>query len=148
MDIEAQEIEQKKQQELLERAKKIPPYDEWLLDNIETILHMKKLLRNKLPEHMGLETDLGECVAWYERATSLLADANAYLDIAEDSRMEPKTKYITDLDRETKLKSKCALERKIRDKIEGIVNAFDKRISLGQSILKYAGQTKPYLQEG
>jgi len=131
--------------ELTEELKNIvepEPFEAWLLDSLEDILFVKDLLKNKIdkasPENV--KETAAEADSWYARMTELLADANYYLDREEHENLIPKSKEFTDYDREIKLAYKCAIQRSIRDKVEGLVNGLQQRISLCQSFLSFEKQ--------
>lgn len=122
----------------LDSMNTIPDFEPWLLDNLEDILHVQRnILKHRLSkEPAGVVEDAKDAEAWYARMADLLADANAILDKAETDNLMPKSKEYTDYDREVKLAGLCAIQRSVRDKILGLVNGLEKRVSLAQSIMK------------
>jgi len=117
------------------------PFEAWLLDNLQDILYVKKLLSETIKNDPEIikESALNS-EGWYGRMTELLADANKYLDIAESDNLISKSKELTDMDRQIKLAYKCAIQRSIRDKIEGLTKSLEQRISLCQSLISYEKQ--------
>jgi DNA polymerase III delta prime subunit len=131
--------------ELTEELKNITEpveFEQWLLNSLEDILFVKKILKTKIdksnPEN--IKESATEAEGWYGRMTEMLADANKYLDMAENDNIVPKSKEVTDYDRTIKLAYSVAIQRSIRDKVEGLVNGIQQRISLCQSLISYEKQ--------
>lgn len=69
------------------------------------------------------------------RVGKLLADANSFLDLAERKFLKPK-RDLTELDREKSLAAEVAVYRRVRDVLENYDDKIERRINLGQSLLK------------
>ncbi len=81
---------------------------------------------------------LAEVERFNTKAKSMEAWANSHLDLAERARLVPydRSSY-TDTDRQIELASACSRERRFRDVVRGLVEGIERRISLGQSMLKF-----------
>ena len=69
----------------------------------------------------------------------ILAFADSYLDLAESEalkKLPPRSKELTDLDRETRVAAAVSTERRFRDVVKGICESIDTRISYVQTRLR------------
>ncbi len=116
----------------------IKDFKDWLIEDVGQLSTVKAFLRTPLSDNpTALQKQLASIEAWYGRATTLLADANSYLDnaiaiellkIKQDDYVSLERKAITD--------KAVSGERRIRDIVQGYVEAIKQRISLGQSLLR------------
>jgi len=83
-----------------------------------------------------LEDQVKRIASHYGRLTTILADAESYLDLAQREYLRPKGTG-TDLDRTTQQVADCALFRKFRNRVQGLTKTVEMLVSLGQSILKF-----------
>ena len=120
----------------------ILPFTEYFSKHIETIKTIQSLMETVLsgvPEI--LVQQLAEAERYHTKARSILAWGNSYLDLAERERLVPYDRgSYTDTDRQTELAAAVNRERRFRDIVEGLVDGIDRRISLGQSLLKFHEQ--------
>ena len=88
-----------------------------------------------------LVRQLTEAEKFGTRAKNMEAFADSYLDLAERERLVPhdRSSY-TDIDRGVELAAAVSRERRFRDICTGLVAGIDRRISLGQSLLRYHEQ--------
>lgn len=125
----------------------LQPFEGWLTFTLPFLTLVKETGIEKLSDEPGfLLSQLVKIEAYFAHLQYLLAEANAYLDVAEAERLVPKEPGITDIDREKQLAAAVVEERLVRDKIEGQCEFVKQRINLGQSILKYyqmLGLTSP-----
>jgi hypothetical protein len=112
-------------------------------ESIQTeMVHVNELLREDLgDEPEKLIADLEAVEVWGARVGTLLAMANSWLDRAKMALLPPRTSEKTENDRRVGMDAAVAPIRMVRDVLESLSSAIDTRISLGQSILKYYGQT-------
>jgi hypothetical protein len=109
----------------------------WLDDNLCEIEQVYEFLGTRLSDNpVELNNQLAEVEAWHARMTSLLADANSFLDLAERAALEPRSKEYTDLDRSVRHAAAVVNERRLRDKLEGLCSAIETRLTLGMSMMK------------
>ncbi len=103
----------------------------------DEILRVQTFMAKPLSDNPAiLNEQVRQAEAWYGRMTTLLAWANSYLKLAEEDKLVPKGKDVTDLDREKTLAAAVAEERRFRDVIEGLAESIDKRVSLVQSMMR------------
>lgn len=120
-------------------AAKVPPFSDYFERHIETIKTIQAMMETKLSKEPGvLVEQLAEVERFFTKTKSMEAWAGSYLDLAERERLVPydRTSY-TDTDRQTELASACSRERRFRDVVRGLSEGIERRISLGQSLLKY-----------
>lgn len=128
------------------------PFEGWLLDNISDILHVQRevlsgpLSKGNNPEEM--KEAAMDAEGWFSRMTTLLAEANAHLDVAEKTNKSEKVKGETDFDRQIDLASRCAVQRKLRDIVKGLCDGIEQRISLAQTLISYEKQSIYGSKEG
>ena len=79
---------------------------------------------------------LREVEAWFGWTNKVLADANAYLDVAEQVGLPPRGSG-TDLDRETAQTAAVAHQRAFRNRLDGLAKAINTRLMLGMALLKH-----------
>lgn len=114
------------------------PFEAYLLRHVEIIKRIQSLMEVKLSENPNvLIGQLTEAERWRTRAKSMEAWGNSYLDLAERRLLVPPDRgSYTDTDRQVHLAAACNRERRFRDVCSGLVEGIDRRVSLGQSILK------------
>lgn len=118
---------------------KVPPFSDYFERHIETIKVIQAAMETKLSkEPMVLAEQLAEVERFFTKTKSMEAWADSYLDLAERERLVPydRTSY-TDTDRQIELASACSRERRFRDVVRGLSEGIERRISLGQSLLKF-----------
>lgn len=116
---------------------KLSGLDAWLGDNVVEVETVYGLLSEKLSDNpVELNEQLAKAEAWHARMTSLLADANTFLDLAEQAALAGRQEKLTDLDRKVNLAATVAQERRLRDKLDGICKSIDTRLMLGMSMVK------------
>src|SRR5258708_5491614 len=119
----------------------------WISDVTIEVEKVQEILSEKLSDNpLVLYQQLSQVEAWHGRMTSLLADANAYLDRAEFKALMPMSKELTDLDREVNRANAVVNERRIRDIIEGLCKSIDTRLMLGMSLRKQSQAEKSRFQ--
>lgn len=110
---------------------------EWRSGVTRDISHVQGLLMDELSDNPNeLVRQLAEIEAWHGRMTTLLATATTYLDLAEQAALMGRDEDWTDLDRKIELKARTALERFVRDEIDGLVESIRTRLILGMSLNK------------
>ncbi len=120
-------------------SNQVPPFADYFERHIETIKTIQALMETKLSDDPGILTgQLTDAEKFFTKAKSMEAWAGSYLDLAERQRLVPydRSSY-TDTDRQVELASACARERRFRDVVRGLSEGIERRISLGQSLLKY-----------
>lgn len=118
---------------------KVPPFSEYFDRHIETIKVIQAMMETKLSKDgFTLLDQLFEIERFFTKTKSMEAWANGYLDLAERERLVPydRTSY-TDTDRQIELASACSRERRFRDVVSGLPQGIERRISLGQSALRF-----------
>ena len=112
-------------------------FEDWEKAHTDEVGEMKKVLSEPLSDDGEiLWGQLRDIEKFYGRCQFLLAVADAYLDIAEAERI-PKSKVMTSLEKQVDIKASCVPERTFRDYVKGILSAIEKRLSLGQSRMRY-----------
>lgn len=117
----------------------VPPFASYFDAHHERIKTIQSIMETKLSSSPAtLAAQLAEAERYHTKARSMLAWANSYLDLAERERLVPYDRgSYTDTDRNIELAAACSRERRFRDVVEGLVEGIDRRISLGQSLLRY-----------
>ena len=104
----------------------------------EGINEMNTLLQIPLSDEPTiLIKQINKIEGYFSYANYLYAYSEKFLSIAQSERLLLKCKDLSELDRKVKLAEMVSSETKFRDIIEGIVNAINKRISWGQSVLSF-----------
>ena len=118
---------------------KVPPFADYFDRHIETIKTIQGLMETKLSSDMGiLASQLADVECFFTKTKSMEAWAASYLDLAERERLVPYDRgSYTDTDRQIELASACSRERRFRDVVRGLCEGIERRISLGQSLLKF-----------
>lgn len=123
------------------------PFAVWIEDVAIEVEKVQEILSQRLSDNPHtLYEQLANAEAWHGRMTSLLADANAYLDRAEFKALIPRSEKITDVDRKINQANAVVNERRIRDIIEGLCKAIDTRLMLGMSLRKQSQGEKSGFQ--
>lgn len=73
---------------------------------------------------------------YYARAGFLLAEAESAYEKAKLKNLVPKSRELTDIDRQIRLDAAVSKEREWRDKLEVLLKAIEHRRSLGQTLIK------------
>lgn len=115
----------------------LPPIEEWLGSNLCEVEAVQIMLRAPLSDNPRvLVEQLTQAEAWYGRVMTLLADANAYLDLAEYEHLTKIDRSLTVLERQTVLRALVVRERRLRDVLEGMGEALKNRGILGMSLMR------------
>lgn len=113
-------------------------FNDWLKANQKEVDQVFKILSQKLSdEPEALIGDLENADTWNARMGYLLAEANSFVDNALYYYREDKKEGFTEFDRKIILDGKVAYFRKIRDRIEALLNGIKQRLVLGSSLLGY-----------
>ena len=130
----------------MQTIKTLPGFEQWLEANLMEIETVQEMLSDKLSDNPALLCEsLARAEAWNARISSLLADANAFLDLAERAALSDRNDDWTDLDRRVNLKATVVNERRMRDIIAGIGEALKNRLILGMSLRKQsAGERQEF----
>ena len=113
-------------------------FEEFLEQHQEGINEINTLLQVSLnDEPTVLIKQINKIEGYFSYANYLYAYSEKFLSIAQGHRLLPKCKDLSELDRKIKLEEMTVSEKKFRDIMEGIVNAINKRISWGQSVLSF-----------
>lgn len=117
--------------------KPLPGFEAWLEENQMEIEQVQELLSDKMSDNPAVLYDqLVKIEAWHSRMTSLLADANAYLDLAERAALTQRSERETDLDRKVRQTAAVVNERRLRDILDGVCESIRTRLMLGMSLRK------------
>lgn len=112
-------------------------FEAFVLQHAPEITKVQRLLSVPLSDNPAVMNEqVREIEAWYGRMTSLLAFADGYLDAAEQTNLQPKSKDVTDIDRSTALAAAVARERRFRDIASGLCEAIRQRVILAQALMK------------
>ena len=104
----------------------------------EGINEINALLQVSLSdEPTVLIKQINKIEGYFSYANYLYAHSEKFLSNTQGERLLPKCKDLSDLDRKVKLADMVASETKFKDIMKGIVNAINKRISWGQSVLSF-----------
>ena len=124
----------------------INQFNEWLKkDVIRDMEHVYALMGSPISSEPEAMIDDAKVIeAWKARMVYLLAEATTWLDRASLFYLPTDTNK-KELEKRIELKEKTADIREIKEKIEGLVDSIDSRISLVQSNLKYES-TRPDAQ--
>ena len=117
----------------------LPDLGKWLEDVGPEIAVVQAMLRAPLSDNpRSLVEQLTEAESWYGRVMTLLADANSYLDLAEQEQLGLIDKSLTVLERQTALAAAVFQERRLRDILEGLAEALKNRTMLGMNLRRQA----------
>lgn len=120
----------------MERNLLLADYNAFKTEALEALQETSVLLDTKIPVDPNTCTDsLAEIETWGSRLSYLQAKADAHLDLAESQNLIPKSKEITELDRETTLKARVAEQRMLRDMLRNQLEAIKNRLMLGMTNL-------------
>lgn len=124
--------------ELNDTAHIAEPFDEYVLARVDIVKQIQSLLEIKLAaDPFALMDQLAEIERWRTRSRSFEAFGNSYLDLSERQHiLPPDRSSYTDEDRRVHLAAACNRERRFRDVCAGLVEGIDRKISLGQSMLR------------
>lgn len=110
----------------------------FLEKNREYIKEVSGLLSKTLPESPPvLIRHINDLIIHRARIAVLLAEANSLLDLAENDALIPKTKSVTELDREVKKNAAVREYRMWRDILYGIIISTDSSRNWSQSVLAF-----------
>ena len=117
---------------------------EWLEINNSTLLKVRDLLAEKLSDNPVLLTQqLTTIEAWQGRLSTMQAECDSLLDLAELRELTNLDSDLKALEREVRLKANVVNERRIRDICLGLNRAISGRIILGMSLIKTYSTTTP-----
>jgi len=120
----------------MERDLLLADYSAFKTEALESLKETSALLDIKTPvEPNSLADALSDIEAWGSRISYLQSKADAHLDLAEAQNLLPKSKEITELDRETNLKARVAEQRMLRDMLRSQLEAIKNRLMLGMTNL-------------
>ena len=123
------------------------PFEVWLETSNEQTGSIMELMSEPLADNVGeLIPQLTAIEAWNARANTLLAEANAFLDIAEYEGIMTISRDLIALERAATLAAMVANQRKHRDILQGLVDSIKNRLILGESIIKSARETQRHVQ--
>lgn len=112
------------------------PFNDWIIEDFGQLANVKAKLKVALSDNpTELQKQLSAIEAWYGRVTTLLAEANSYLDNAI-ARQLVDIREGTQLEKRAILDKAVSGERRMRDMVQGYTEAIKQRISLGQSLLR------------
>jgi len=112
--------------------------EEFLEKNRKYISEVSSLLSKSIPsEPVPLIEHVDTIIIHRSRMVVLLATANSLLDLAEHEALTPKSKSLTELDRETRQKAEVRDYRMWRDILYGLVTSIDSTRNWGQSALAF-----------
>ena len=100
---------------------------------LEEVEHRLSQALTDNPEDMVAQ--LREVESWYGVLTSFLADANAFLAVAEDNARPPKGSGSED-DRKAAARAAVAVQRAFRDRVDGLTKAVNLRLMFGMALMK------------
>jgi len=110
----------------------------FLEKNRKYITEVSGLLSQSVPqEPVPLIEHVNALIVHRSRMVVLLAEMNSLLDLAEHESLVPKTKSLTELDRETRQKAQVRDYRMWRDILYGLVTSIDSTRNWGQSALAF-----------
>lgn len=112
----------------------------------ETIVDIEKTISlNSDVEPVQLETDLNDWVSYAYWVGKALADANDYLSLFQLLSFCPKSKDLSENDRKAIVELGTIVPRNLLSKLKVLERALERKISVGQSILRY--ETARYVRE-
>lgn len=115
----------------------VPGFGSWLEDVKVEIEQVQELVAEKLSDNPAvLYEQLAKVEAWHGRMTTMLAEANSFLDLAEYAALIPKQEGVTDVDRRVRQAAAVVNERKMRDIVEGLCQTIQTKLMLGMSLKK------------
>ena len=113
------------------------PFGRWQTVGLDELGRVEDLLETPLSDNPAqLQAHARELASWYGRCTTILAHANAMLDLAIKAELAPKGEGRTDLDRKSDLDAAVAEQRDLRDRVKGSVEGISLTVSLAQTIIK------------
>ncbi|SRR5258708_39223143 len=111
------------------------PFNIWLEDIRDEIEIITQILSEKMSDNpVELYQQLVKAEVWNARISSLLAEANSFLDRAESTALKEVTGTGTDLDRRVNMRARVANERRVRDILLGLGESIRNRTILGMSL--------------
>src|SRR3990167_2040220 len=112
-------------------------FEDLLADNQDEIEAGQDLLSEPLSDNTSLlSPQLAKIEAWHSRMTTLLADSEAYLDLAEHQELMSIDRDLTVLERDAILNAKVVHHRRLRNIIQGLVDSMKNKLILGMSLGK------------
>lgn len=110
-------------------------FTNWFQGIKEELEYVSKFMSESISDNPAqLIQELSHVEAWYARATTWLAESNSWLDRLSNFYLKDSG---TSLEREIHLKDAVADIRKVRNIVEGLVDAMKQRIILGESVLRF-----------
>jgi len=106
--------------------------------NREYINTISGILSERMPEEpVPLIQHVNKLVVHKARISILLAEINSLLDLAEHDALLPKSKHLTELDRQVRQKSAVRDYRMWRDILYGLMTSIDSSRNWAQSALAF-----------
>lgn len=111
----------------------------WLEKVEPEMAEAAEILKERLSDNLAiLYEQLTLIESWQGRILTILAEANAQLDLAEQQQLMSKSSDLTELDRRTQQRAATAPQRRIRDIAEGLAKSIQTRIILGCNLRRNA----------
>ena len=112
-------------------------FDAWLKGHVLEIEHVQLLLAKPLSDEPEvLVRQLTEVEAWGERINSIYADSLSFYYLAKRKALVARNDDYTDMDRDAIQRAEIVNQRRVRDTLEGIVDAIRTRTILGMILRK------------
>lgn len=105
---------------------------EELLDKVESIV-----IKKFNPDPVELEEILDECISFFYTVGQYVANANSFITLYNVIHYQPKQQKLSESDRKIQLDMKTVTQRHVLEMLRQAEDKLDKKISVGQSILKY-----------
>lgn len=116
-------------------------FEDYFLKQVKKIQDVQTILATALKDDpLQMEAQIREIEKHFGAMKSILGWADSYLDVAEHTALHDlpaRSKNYTDTDRVMAVAAAVTRQRRFRDVVRGIVESIDKRISYGQSRLKF-----------
>ncbi|MCK9601653.1 MAG: hypothetical protein M0R06_21605 [Sphaerochaeta sp.] len=117
-------------------------FETWAERHAPELKVVEGLLGRGLPDDAeGVWNALREIEAHYGRLQYLVAQADAYLDVAERRELNrvirENTEKLAAYEKEVNVKAAVSGERQFRDYVQGLLEAVKQRVMLGQSRMRY-----------
>jgi hypothetical protein len=120
----------------MERNLLLADYNTFKAEALASLNETSVMLDIKAPiDPNSLADSLTDVESWGSRISYLLSKADAHLDLAEAQNLVPKSKEVTELDRQVQLKARVAEQRMIRDMLKNQLESIKNRLMLGMTNL-------------
>jgi hypothetical protein len=120
--------------------------DGWLAEHMPGLMEVQGLMAERLSDNPArLYEQLSKVEAWHSRINTMLADANARLDLAEYQAMMNLPGELKVDDKRICLRHAVANERRLRDILKGLADSIKNRCMLGMNLRNSnAGERSDY----